>query len=87
MSIIFLLLGVACLLGGLFCTVIILIDAFQDAIWKGIVALLCCFLYYLYYALFEFEHQNKWAIVLGSLCLNSAGWFLLRLGGVSVPGR
>ncbi|MEA2552829.1 MAG: hypothetical protein QOJ65_1005 [Fimbriimonadaceae bacterium] len=24
-------------------------------------------LYFLYYALFEFEHENKWLIVLGSL--------------------
>jgi len=53
-------------IAGLIGSVIILIDAFKDAIWKGIVCLLCG-LYFLYYALVEFEHENKWLIVLLSI--------------------
>ena len=48
------------------CWLIILIDAFQNEIWKGVVGLLCS-LYLLYYAIVEFDHQNKWLIVLGYL--------------------
>ena len=50
---------------SLICWVLILIEAFQDEIWKGVVGLLCG-LYLLYYAIFEFEHDNKWAIVIGA---------------------
>lgn len=48
---------------GLVAYIIILIDAFRDAIWKGIVGILCG-LYLLYYAIFEFEHEYKWPLVL-----------------------
>jgi hypothetical protein len=44
--------------------VVILIDAFKDAIWKGLVGLFCG-LYLLYYGLVEFEHENKLFIVGG----------------------
>ena len=50
---------------SLICWVLILIEAFQDELWKGFVGLLCG-LYLLYYALFEFEHENKWLIVIGA---------------------
>jgi hypothetical protein len=60
-------------LAGLIGAVIILIDAFQDEIWKGIVGLLCG-LYLLYYGIFEFEHDNKWLIV------------LLAFGGSTIAG-
>lgn len=46
------------------CMILILIDAFQDELWKGLVALLCG-VYMLYYAFAEFEHEHKWLIVLG----------------------
>lgn len=48
---------------GLICWLIILVDAFKDSILKGLFGLLCG-LYLLYYAIFEFEHKNKWAIVI-----------------------
>lgn len=66
MSVLFVLLGVLALLGGLACSIVILVDAFRDAIWKGVLSLLCG-LYGLYYALFEFEHEWKWPIVLGAM--------------------
>lgn len=53
-------------IGGFVCGIIILINAFQDEIWKGVLCLLCG-LYGVYYALFEFEHENKWLIVIGAL--------------------
>ena len=48
------------------CWLIILIDAFQNEVWKGVVGLLCS-LYLLYYAIVEFDHPNKWLVVLGYL--------------------
>jgi hypothetical protein len=53
-------------LAGLGCSIFIIVEAFQDEIWKGIVSLLCC-LYLLYYGLFEWEHDWKWPIVLGAI--------------------
>ena len=61
--------GIASLVGW----VILLIDAFQDAIWKGIASLLCGF-YMLYYALFEYESDNKILIL------------LLTFGGGAIAG-
>ena len=66
MSVLFIILAVLFGLASLWCSILILIDMFQDAIWKGIVGLLCG-LYLLYYALFEFDHENKWIVVLVSL--------------------
>ena len=53
-------------LAGLVCSIIILIDAFEDALWKGLLCLFCG-LYGLYFALAEFDHKNKWLIVAGAL--------------------
>ncbi len=72
MGMILTLLAIVAWIGGFACGVIILIDAFQDAIWKGIVSLLCG-LYFLYYMLFEFEHDNKWMIVIGALAGGAVG--------------
>jgi hypothetical protein len=55
---IYLILAVLFSIGSLICTIIILIDAFQDAIWKGIVSILCC-LYYLYYAIAELSMKTS----------------------------
>ena len=62
---------------GLVCAIIILIDAFKDAIWKGLVGLLCG-LYLLYYAFVEFDHEHKWLIILGWL-LGIGGGIFARL--------
>lgn len=50
-------------IAALVCYIIVVIDAFKNAIWKGIVSLLCG-LYWLYYAIAEFQHPKKWTIVL-----------------------
>jgi len=73
------------------CSIIILIGAFQDAIWKGIVGLLCG-LYLLYFAFAEWQHPNKMPIILGSLVGGIAGSILMNIGmamsagGVPVAG-
>lgn len=81
MDVIFQLLGFALVFAGGVCSIIILIAAFQDEIWKGFVALLCG-LYALYYALFEFDHDQKWLIVLGAVGGGGIGAVLLRMGGI-----
>ena len=39
--------------------ILIIIEAFKDEIWKGAVSILCG-LYLIYYALFEYDPDNKW---------------------------
>jgi hypothetical protein len=50
-------------ISGFVCAIIILIEAFKDEVWKGFVCLLCGF-YMLWYAFTDFEHDNKWGVVL-----------------------
>lgn len=59
---------------SLVCGIIIIIDAFKSAIWKGILCLITCGLFNLYYAIVEFKHDNKWLIVIG--------WLLPTLLGI-----
>lgn len=67
-------------IASLVCTIIILIDAFKNEVWKGIVGLICG-LYLLYYAFAEFEHEKKWLIVLGSLLGGVIGSVFYVMGG------
>ena len=46
------------------CTIITLIAAFQDEVWKGILSLLCGF-YWLYFIFAEFQHEKKGLILVG----------------------
>lgn len=62
---------------GLIAFVMILVDAFSDEVWKGVVALLCG-LYALYYAIFELEHEHKWLITAGYV-VGGAATYSLRL--------
>ncbi|MEI8281455.1 MAG: hypothetical protein WCG75_03520 [Armatimonadota bacterium] len=45
MKIIFYLLGTIAGLGGIGCSIYILIEAFKDAVWKGILFFVTCGLY------------------------------------------
>lgn len=47
---------------SIICGIIILIGAFQNSVWKGLLSIFCG-IYLLYFALFEFQHPNKWLIV------------------------
>jgi len=51
---------------ALVCNIIILIDAFQNEVWKGILSLFCGF-YLLYYMFAEFSHDKKALILAGSI--------------------
>ena len=56
-------LGVVLAIASLCCSIFILVEMFRDAVWKGVVGLLC-FPYAWYYALFELDHEWKWPIAL-----------------------
>ena len=73
------LLGLLFILAGLVCWVIILVDAFRNEVWKGVLGLFCG-LYLLYYAITEFEHDNKWLIVIGFLAGGFVGGALMQIG-------
>jgi len=79
--------GILGILGALFCIaalvgwVMILIDAFKNEVWKGIVGFLCG-LYLLYYAIVEFQAENKWLIVGLWLGGGIIGGALMGVGGV-----
>ena len=79
-------LGYLFIIAGAICSLIILIAAFQDEIWKGLVGLLCG-LYLLYYALVEFDHEKKWLIVAGSLLGGGIGGALVGLGSAGTLTR
>jgi len=75
-------LGVIFILAGFVAGIIILIDAFQNEIWKGVLGLFIG-LYLLYYAFAEFEHDYKWLVVGVWLCAQIAGWVLIGAGGAN----
>lgn len=50
----------------LVCFIILVIAAFKSAVWKGILGFFC-FIYLLYFAFVEFEHEKKMMIALGYL--------------------
>ncbi len=64
------------------CGIIVLIEAFKDEIWKGIVSFLCG-LYLLYYGLAEFDHEKKPLILLGWLGGGVIGALLVAMSGRS----
>lgn len=64
--------------------IIILIAAFQDEVWKGIVGLICGF-YLIYWAIAEYQAPNKWLWI--GLWVGGAiiGWGLV-FGGFVASG-
>ncbi|MEP6755531.1 MAG: hypothetical protein ABJA67_08530 [Chthonomonadales bacterium] len=72
-------------LGGLLylvsfgCGIFILIDAFKNEVWKGILCIVCGF-YALYYALVEFEHEYKWQIIAADILCAIGGIALMAAG-------
>ena len=78
-------LGYLFILAGFVCQIIILIDAFKNEVWKGLVGFFCG-LYLLYYAIAEYQAENKWLIVglwLGGTIVGSG---LMMAGGVGAMG-
>jgi hypothetical protein len=63
---------------GLVCWIVILIDAFQTSLLKGLLFFFCgC--YAIYYALVDFQHENKLLIVIGFLGSGSISAAFLQL--------
>jgi len=77
--------GALLVLASLVGWLIILIDAFKNEVWKGLVGFFCG-LYLLYYAIAEYQAENKWLIVglwLGGTIVGSG---LMMAGGVGAMG-
>lgn len=74
----YVLLGVLAGLAGFGATIFILVQAFMDEVWKGVLGLLCG-LYLLYFAIFDWDHEWKWPIVLLSLFGNGIAVGLFRM--------
>ena len=72
-------LGGICSIVSLVCWVIVLIDAFKNEVWKGIVGFICG-LYLLYYAFAEYESENKTAVLVGWLASSALGFVFYRMG-------
>ena len=80
MSMLLMGLGGLAYIAGFVCTIIILIDAFKNEIWKGVVSILCG-LYLLYYMFAEFESDNKVLIIIGALLGNIGGAVFMGMAG------
>jgi hypothetical protein len=61
------------------CWIILLIAAFKDDVWKGLVGLFC-FIYLVYYGLVEFEHPRRVLITLGFLVTSILARMFLGFG-------
>lgn len=55
-------LGALFIVAAIVCQLIIVVDAFKNEVWKGILGFFCG-LYLLYYAFVEYQADNKWVIV------------------------
>jgi hypothetical protein len=80
--------GILGILGALLCVaslvgwIIILIDAFKNEVWKGLVGFFCG-LYLLYYAIAEYQAENKWLIVALWLGGSIVGGGLMAANGMA----
>lgn len=72
-----LLLAFVLALVSLICWTIIVIDAFHDELWKGLIGIICT-LYLAYYAVMEFDHPYKWLVVIGWLLSGFLSGLCLR---------
>lgn len=66
---------------GFLVSLYIIVDAFQDEIWKGLLCFFCG-VYTLYYAFVEYDHDRKWLIVFGWLIPTLVGSFLMGSPGL-----
>ncbi len=79
MHVVRLILAILFELVGFGCSIFVLVEAFRDEIWKGFLALLCGF-YWLYFAIFEWEHEYKIPILLGALAGSAAAAGIMQMG-------
>ena len=62
-------------LASIAAAIFVIVEAFQDEIWKGILCLVCG-IYMLYYALFELDHELKWGVIIVMLGSGAAGAYI-----------
>lgn len=86
MGVVFTLLGAVFIIASIVCSIIVLIDAFRNEAWKGILGFFCG-LYLLYYAFAEYQGDNKLMIILGMLVGGLVGGGLMGLGGAMSAAR
>ncbi len=79
------LLGFCFIIAGVVCTIMVLIDAFRNEAWKGILGFFCG-LYLLYYAFAEYQGDNKMMLILGMLLGGIVGGGLIAAGGAMARG-
>lgn len=65
MVLILTLLGALLMLAGAGFYIFVVVEAFRDELWKGLLCLFGCGLYFVYYAFVDFDHEYKWWILLG----------------------
>ena len=80
--IVFAFLGGLCYLVSLVCTWIVIINAFTNEVWKGLACWLCG-LYWIYYALTEFDSDNKTTVLAGAIGGGIVGYLLILMSGVT----
>ncbi len=73
--------GYLFILIGFVASIVILIDAFKNAVWKGILGFFCG-LYLLYYAFTEFTHEKKMLIIGAMIGGYVIGYALMTMGAV-----
>ena len=68
------------------CFILIVIDAYRDEAWKGILGFFCLF-YTVYYAVTEYDNDYKWLIILGMLSgILLKLWIIFSSMGAVVSG-
>jgi hypothetical protein len=79
MGILIVIVGAVLALAGIVCNLYLVYEAFQEEAWKGIVGFFFP-LYLYYFALVEWEHDQKWPIVLGAIFGSGLGGVLIGAG-------
>jgi len=80
MTVLMLIIGLPLLLISAVCSIIVLIDAFQNEIWKGLLYMFCS-IYALYYIFAEYESEKKGLILAGIFGGAILGYGLIAVGG------
>lgn len=65
MVILLTILGAIVSLVGFGCWLFVVIEAFRDEVWKGLLCIFLCGFYFIYYSFVDFDHEYKWWILLG----------------------
>lgn len=67
MEVLWIILSIGLYLVAMVCGIVILVNAFKDEVWKGVLCILGCGLYMIYYAFIDYDEEHKWLVVGGWL--------------------